>query len=73
MDEGDQKVQPSCDKINKPWEYSMCSSKQYWVIYLKVAQRVNLKISHHKKNICSDIFFMLTRLTVVFILQYYIY
>ena len=25
MDEGDQKVQPSCYKINKPWEYSMCN------------------------------------------------
>lgn len=25
MNEGDQKVQASCYKINKPWGYSMCS------------------------------------------------
>lgn len=40
-------------KINKLWGYNVqCDDygQQYYTIYLKVANRVNLKNSHHKKG-----------------------
>ena len=53
MGERGEKVQTSSYKINQPWECNVqhgdCSQQQC-VVYLKVAKKVNLESSHHKKK-----------------------
>ena len=61
MGEGGQKVQNSSFEINKSWGYDVlhgdCSSS-CCVVYLKIAKRVDIKSSHHKKKklvtMCDD-------------------
>ena len=50
MGEGGQKVETSSYKINKSWGCNGDYSLQYCIVNLKVAKRVDLKNSHHKKN-----------------------
>ena len=52
MGEGGQKVQTSRYQINKCWRCdAQHSDLVNNIVYLKVAKRINLKSSHHKKKI----------------------
>ena len=59
MGEGGQKVQISSYKINKSWgcdvQHGDCNTIIVLIAYLKVAKRVDLKSSHHKKENCNNV------------------
>lgn len=49
MSEGGQKVHTSSYKVNKVWEFND-HSKQYCIVYLKVAEKADLESSHQEKK-----------------------
>ena len=59
LEKGSQKVQTSSCKRNKQKKQYDKYNQHCNVLYMKVAQKVNPKLSHHKKNFSISLTFYL--------------
>ena len=50
MSKESHKIQTSGYKINKSWGYNVTEWRLYYTVHLKIAKRINLKGSYHKKK-----------------------